>query len=474
MRVDTVDVVDVVAVEVVEGRDLFGSAGVVDVPARGDEVTALATRRQPRAGLPAAWKGIDATRPVLAEDIPTIQAAFEAWIGKNVAPRKRAPSPQTVRAYLGDSQQFLEWLVQQELDPLPEWFNGPEALWDLWERLDGDGETGIPLLLVTPQVAQSYMEHLVSPGHGGTSGSNEPRAEDGSYSPATLGKKRSSLNTFFTFTRKGRLTFGNPLEDMDEVIRTPQDNRSAVERIKALTRPQAERLLAAIMGTFLTSANADKKTAAIRDRVMIELMMLQGLRNIEVHRLNLEDYIPNAHGEQGTLRLLGKGDKQRTVALRPEMQEELNLWLQARALGEFNETALFVNLHGVDAGKRLSQRSIRERVDVYLEKTGLKREGISCHALRHTYATLYFEAKGKDANKEVLAQSMGHSDSKITSVYIDWVDMFAENPSEPLMEIHTAAARRAEDDARCRMQDAEGKKQEAGCKRKGRKVRKSA
>ena len=144
--------------------------------------------------------------------------------------------------------------------------------------------------------------------------------------------------------------------------------------------------------------------------------------------------------------MLGKGDKQRTVVLRPEMQVELDLWLAARALVKCNETALFVNLHGEDAGQRLSQRSIRERVDVYLEKTGLKREGISCHALRHTYATLYIEAKGKDANKEVLAQSMGHSDSKITSVYIDWVDMFAENPSEPLMEIHVAAAKRAEQD----------------------------
>lgn len=469
MRVDIVDVIDAAAVEVVEERDLFGAAGVVDVPAcverSGNETTALATRRQPRAGLPAAWKGIDATRPVTADDIPAIQAAFEAWIGKNVAPRKRAPSPQTVRAYLCDSQQFLEWLVEQELDPLPEWFNGPEGLWNLWERLYAEGETGIPLLLVTPQVVQVYMEYLVAPGHNRAGGSNDPRSADGSYSPATLGKKRSSLNTFFTFTRKGRLTFGNPLEDMEEVVRAPQDNRSAVEKIKALTRPQAERLLAEIMGTFITAQNPDKKAAAVRDRVMIELMMLQGLRNIEVYRLNLEDYSPNAHGEQGTLKLLGKGDKQRTVALRPEMQEELNLWLSTRALYEFNETALFVNLHGAEVGQRLSQRSIRERVDVYLEKTGLKREGISCHALRHTYATLYFEAKGKDANKEVLAQSMGHSDSKITSVYIDWVDMFAENPSEPLMEIHTAAQRRA-------TEDAQNKAQNAGRKRK--KVRKNA
>lgn len=436
-------VVDAVVVEVDAGRTIL-DAQVVDVPARGNEVTALAARSAPRrAGLPQVWQGIDPTRPLTAADIPAIQAAFEAWIMKNVAPRKRAPSPQTVRAYLGDSQQFLTWLVAQELPPLPDWYDGPEALWKLWAQLESDGQAGIPLLLVTPQVAQAYMEYLVEPGHGGAGGSNDPRAEDGRYSAATIGKKRSALDTFFTFTRKARLTVGNPLDDMDVVVRVPQDNRSAVEKIKALTKSQAERLLAAVMAAYLTAANPDKKAAALRDRCIIQLMLLQGLRNIEVYRLNLADYVPDARGDQGELHLLGKGDKERTVILRPEMQADLNHWLAARALYGFNSEALFVNLHGEDAGTRLGQRSVRERVDVYLDHCGLKREGVSCHALRHTYATLYVEAKGKDVNREVLAASMGHSDSKITGVYIDWVDMAAENPSAPLMDIRAAAEQRA-------------------------------
>jgi site-specific recombinase XerD len=179
---------------------------------------------------------------------------------------------------------------------------------------------------------------------------------------------------------------------------------------------------------------------------MIDLMMLHGLRNIEVHRLNIADYEPNARGEQGTLRVLGKGDKPRTIILRPEMQAELDLWLNLRAMFKLDDAqlALFISLHaGESWGTRLSQRSIRERVDVYLEAADLKREGVSCHALRHTYATLYVEAKGKDVNREVLAYSMGHGDSKITNAYIDWVDMAAENPSEPLMEILTTAAAEA-------------------------------
>jgi len=427
--------------------DVFGSMGIVDVPARLDEGTALATCECEPRRAPKIWQGLDPTRPVTAEDVPGILAQFESWIMQNVAPHKRQPSPRTVSSYIGDVEQFLVWLSAQELPPLPDEWYGPDALWTLWERLEADDAGGVPLLLISPEVVQRFMEFLVSPGHEYGRGSQNPRAEDGSYSPATLAKKRSSLNTFFTFTRKRRLTYGNPLEDMETVVRTPQDSRSAVEKIKALTRRQAERLLKQVISAEMLAGSPDKKAGAIRDRVMIELMMLHGLRNIEVHRLNVADYEPNARGEQGTLHVLGKGDKPRTIILRPEMQAELDLWLNLRAMFKLDDTqpALFVSLHaGESWGTRLSQRSIRERVDVYLEAAGLKREGVSCHALRHTYATLYVEAKGKDVNREILAYSMGHGDSKITNAYIDWVDMAAENPSEPLMEILTTATAEAE------------------------------
>jgi site-specific recombinase XerD len=393
-----------------------------------------------------AWQGLDPTRPVTEAAIPQILEQFEAWILANVAPRKRRPSPRTVRSYRCDAEQFLQWLVQQPLPPLPEQFLVPDELRTLWEQLAEEGTTGIPLLLVTPEVAQAHMEYLVAPGHqnGGSSAQN-PRSEDGSYSPATLAKKRTALNRFFTFTRKRKLTFGNPLEDAETVIRTPVDPRSQVERIKALTERQAQRLLETVVQTYLAAENPDKKAAAVRDRVMIDLMMLHGLRNIEVHRLDLEDYEPKSRDEHGALRVLGKGDKPRTIILCPEMQEELNLWLRTRELYRISAPALFVSLHrGTTWGRRLSQRSIRQRVDVYLELAGLKREGVSCHALRHTYATLYVEKRGKHVNREVLAASMGHEDPKVTRVYIDWVNLAQDNPSAPLMEIWSAAMERAE------------------------------
>jgi integrase len=177
---------------------------------------------------------------------------------------------------------------------------------------------------------------------------------------------------------------------------------------------------------------------------MISLMMLQGLRVIEVQRLNMADYTPNVWGDQGTLKLHGKGDKHRTVVLRPEMQKVLDVWLKRRELYRPEDDALFVSLHapqGRTSGPRLqrmTRRAIRARVDTYLDSAGLKDMGVSCHALRHTYATeIVASARrtGQEVDREGIARSMGHSDISITDVYIDYVDMFMNNPSAPLMGI---------------------------------------
>jgi len=414
-----------------------------------NEAMPLALRSHPALSLhPTTWRGIDPAQPVTSDGIPVIQTAYATWLEKNVARHRSAPSPQTLRAYLGESAQFLHWLAEQTVGPAPEWSASSEMLHALWTHLYAQGGRGTPLLLVTPQVAQAYIHFLLAPGHNNNGGSNDPRAADGRYSSATLAKKRSALNTFFTFTQKNRLTLGNPLEGVDDPLRVARDTRQVGANPPTLTRIQAERLLRAVMNAYITTAHPERKAQAIRDQVMIELMLLHGLRNIEIHRLNVNDYAPRVRGEQATLTVTGRGDKARAIFLRPEMQAELDLWLNTRALFRFDTPALFVNLRGGDgqcnSGERLSQRSIRARVDVYLEKAGLKQEGVSCQTLRHTYAALYVQAKGRAANRAVLAASLGHSDPRSSDMYFEWIHTVAENPSEPLMEIHTAAQRQAE------------------------------
>jgi site-specific recombinase XerD len=353
------------------------------------------------------------------DDAAALLAEYEGWIGRNVALRKRQPSPETVRGYLGEGRQFLAWLSRSE--------------------------PATPLREVTAEVAREYVAWLTGGGHGqAQSGSRRPRDwQSGQYTPATIQRKLAGLKSFFKFARGRGYVTGNPLAD-GEGIRTPEANEHKTEQIKALTQEQAVTLLKSINSAAARATSPDKQNAALRDKAMISLMMLQGLRVIEVQRLNMADYTPNVWGDQGTLKLHGKGDKHRTVVLRPEMQQVLDTWLNRRELYRPEDDALFVSLHPAQSEtsgmrlQRMSRRAIRARVDRYLDQAGLKETGISCHALRHTYATEIVAAArrgGQEVDREGLARSMGHSDISIAEIYIDYVDMFAKNPSAPLMEI---------------------------------------
>jgi len=380
----------------------------VEAPVRADSQTQASTM---------VW--------VVADDATAILAEYESWIGRNVALRKRAPSPETVRGYMGEARQFLAWL------------NAPVVP-------DGSA-AAIPLRAVTPQVARQYVAWLMDGGHGrAENGSRRPRDwQSGQYTPATLQRKLAGLKAFFKFAMARDYVEGNPLAD-GEGIRTPEAHEHKTEQIKALTHEQAVKLLRAMNTAAARASSPDKQNAALRDKAMISLMMLQGLRVIEVQRLNMADYTPNVWGDQGTLKLHGKGDKHRTVVLRPEMQKVLDVWLKRRDLYRPEDDALFVSLHapqGRTSGPRLqrmTRRAIRARVDAYLDSSGLKDVGVSCHALRHTYATeIVASARrtGQEVDREGIARSMGHSDISITDVYIDYVDMFMNNPSTPLMGI---------------------------------------
>jgi site-specific recombinase XerD len=355
---------------------------------------------------------------VVADDMTAILLTeYEAWIGRNVALRKRAPSVETVRGYLGEARQFLEWLNGEALE----------------------------LKSVTADVTRQYVTWLIGPGHGAAQrGSRRPRDwQGGHYAASTVQRKLAGLKSFFKFAQARGYVEGNPLSD-GEAVRTPEEHEHKVESVKALTQEQAVTLLRMINRSITRANSPDKQNAGVRDKAMVSLMMLQGLRVIEVQRIDLADYTPNVWGDQGTLKVRGKGDKQRTVVLRPEMQKVLNDWLARRDLYRPETGALFVSLHapqGRTSGQRLqrmTRRAIRDRVDHYLDMAGYKDVGISCHALRHTYATEIVAAarrNGQEVDREGLARSMGHSDISIAEVYIDYVDMFLRNPSEPLMGI---------------------------------------
>ncbi len=91
------------------------------------------------------------------------------------------------------------------------------------------------------------------------------------------------------------------------------------------------------------------------------------------------------------------------------------MWLDARnAFTDLNEDALFISLDNRTRGTRLSTRSARRIVDKYLTMAGIKQEGRSCHALRHSTATWLLAA---GVPMEVIADLLGHSSVAVTAVY---------------------------------------------------------
>jgi integrase len=77
-------------------------------------------------------------------------------------------------------------------------------------------------------------------------------------------------------------------------------------------------------------------------------------------------------------------------------------------------------------GRRLSRRHIRVQTDKYLAAAGLKRPGISNHALRHTAGTLGYLHTG---DLRAVQDFLGHADPRMTSRYAHVVDMAKKNPA---------------------------------------------
>ena len=149
----------------------------------------------------------------------------------------------------------------------------------------------------------------------------------------------------------------------------------------ALTSVQCRRLLEAI------SLNG---SLSRRNYAMLNLMIRTGLRTIEVARANIGD-IRN-EGAETVLWVQGKGrdEKDRFVVLTFDSQEPIRDYIATRgAVG--NDDPLFISHSNRRRGNRLTTRTIRQVVEFYLKKAGLKTDRTSAHSLRHTFVTLAIE-----------------------------------------------------------------------------------
>lgn len=184
-------------------------------------------------------------------------------------------------------------------------------------------------------------------------------------------------------------------------------------RLKAPRRTQGlpQVLPAAHMTSQLTRLEQQSDVAdpaVMRDRALCELLYATGIRVGELCGLDLQD----VDNERRTLRVLGKGNKERTVPFGLPAAAALQDWLdrgRPRLVNANSGAALFLGLRG----KRIDQRQVRTVVDrLFSSPDSAGRAGP--HTLRHTAATHLLDG---GADLRAVQEILGHSSLATTQIY---------------------------------------------------------
>ena len=209
-------------------------------------------------------------------------------------------------------------------------------------------------------------------------------------SNVTRARKVSSLRQFFHYlTEVTHKLDDNPAKNLS----TP---KLPSRMPKHLTLDQSLQLLQV----------AGQGKYAERDFCIITLLLNCGLRRAEIAGLNRTDV-----RDDNTLRVIGKGNKERILYLNEACQRALAAYLPKRPLeGTKDKKALFYG-HTKD---RISLQGIHYIVKGYLKQVG-GAEDFSTHKLRHTAATLMYQQGGVDLL--VLKEMLGHKNLGTTEIY---------------------------------------------------------
>lgn len=236
-------------------------------------------------------------------------------------------------------------------------------------------------------------------------------ADERSNMSSTRQRKSSSLKSFFNYlTVHEKLLPVNPTENL-----TPPKSKKALPHFLSLE--QSIELINAVEGP-------DQE----RDRCMLTLFLNCGMRLSELVGINISDVLRN----NNTLRILGKGNKERIVYLNQACLDAIESYLAVRPKdGVIDRNALVLS----SRKQRISPKTVQFIVKKYLDKIGLGGPGYSVHKLRHTAATLMY--RYGDVDIRVLQDILGHENLGTTEIYTHTSDkqMEAAVNANPLAAI---------------------------------------
>ncbi len=266
---------------------------------------------------------------------------------------ERARSEHTRRAYLSDVRSLLEYVVSAGITTLPDVELGMLRSW-----LGAQSQAGM--------------------------------------SRSTLARRSATARSFTTWALREELISVDPALR----LRAPKAEKSLPGVL------QSQQLLR-LLGS-LEEAAAEGAPLPVRNRAMVEVLYATGLRVGELAGLDVDDLNP----DRRTLRVIGKGNKERTVPYGVPAATAVDDWLRrGRPLLATGHSgpALFLG----SRGNRVDQRQVRAVVKDLFEALG-DTSATGPHALRHSAATHLLDG---GADLRAVQEILGHSSLATTQIY---------------------------------------------------------
>jgi integrase/recombinase XerC len=213
----------------------------------------------------------------------------------------------------------------------------------------------------------------------------------------TVSRRAVSVRLFTKWALKN----GYLEKDVAATLATPKGHRTLPEVLEIADAKIA-------MDSMATRAAEDETPISLRDVAMVEVLYATGARVAELCGLDLSD----VDYDRQTIRVLGKGNKERTIPIGNPAIEALKVWLRDGRKFLINDqsgSAVFLGARG----KRIDQRAVRTVVYNALSAIeGIERMGP--HALRHSAATHLLEG---GADLRTVQEILGHASLATTQIY---------------------------------------------------------
>ena len=216
---------------------------------------------------------------------------------------------------------------------------------------------------------------------------------DGGATSRTVARRIASLRRYFSWCVRNRTVEADPTE----AVHTP----------KATGRLPRPLDVETVIRLVESEDEAAPEWRRARDRAVLEILYGSGLRVSEVCGLTLQSV-----GNGGTtLRVMGKGSKERIVPLSGHAARQVDRWRRVRTEVVGEKSGAFLFLGG--RGTPLNRREVARLIESACARVGLA-AGTHPHALRHSFATHLMD---NGADTRSIQELLGHSDASTTQRY---------------------------------------------------------